>query len=264
MCGFTQPLKINRNTLYYLFQVSLQFWLLQLETLYEEVMNIEQTVELRGKFSKLLIVWTQSMRVYGLIAWNEFQKWKRFHDVHNTYLYRFFFLAVNIKFKNHRSNKICPFQKLCINLFCRISIISHLTLMPPKKLLSPNSLISLQSFQDLSSTNSFRRIRLSCPSLTSMLSVLVSPSTGFMGMLVFWNTIQWMTNPIPSSAFDLKSYYHLLASNLWFIHWEKQSNDELRKTKSKSSFWTPFSRFNRREEVFSSHLRIKLTRLIHS
>ena len=77
-------------------------------------------------------------------------------------------------------------------------------------------------------------------------------------------SLPFITDPIPSPAKDLKTFYSHIIINKWVTNWKQQTNNKLRKIKGEPIPRSSSNRQSRREEVILSRLRIGHTQLTHS
>lgn len=151
-----------------------------------------------------------------------------------------------------------------------LSCVTHLNHLPPQ-----NYLLLSDSLSSLKSTNPLiQRIQL------MILSLLASKShitfTWISGHINFpqhdavdaaarhATSLPKITDPIPSTSSNLKSFYRFKIQNLWFQEWNHQTHNKLQQIKPTPQFWSSSTRPNRREKTILSRLRIGHTRLIHS
>ena len=73
-----------------------------------------------------------------------------------------------------------------------------------------------------------------------------------------------ITDPCPSPAYDLKSYYRSLILSSWHDHWSSLPSNKLHSIKKSPIPWSSLNRPTRREEVVLTRLRIGHIRLTHS
>ena len=158
-----------------------------------------------------------------------------------------------------------------------LSCLSHLTCLPPplKCLILTDSLSSLLAIQDHESTNPIvQRILILINSLTSS-----SSSISFLWIPSHINfekhdvvdhaakqslLLPIITDPSPTPAYDLKSFYRSLINSSWHDLWSSLPFNKLRTIKKLPIPWSSSNRTSKHEEVILARLRIGHTRLTHS
>ena len=181
---------------------------------------------------------------------------------------------------NPQHYQIIPHAKFSLYFYSWInccSCLSHLTcLSPPLKcLILSDSLSSLFAIQNHQSPNPIvLRIHVLINSLnSSSISISFLWIPGHIDLkehdavdLAAKQSLllPTITDPSPSPAYDLKSYYRSLSTSSWHDHWSLLPSNKLRSIKKFPIPWSSSNRPTRREEVVLTRLRIGHNRFTHS
>jgi len=183
--------------------------------------------------------------------------------------------SINSQIKAYRIRNSASIYTAELNAI--LACVAQIAQLQPEQnyLLLTDSLSSLQALTDPFSTNPLiQRIHLSLLTIDSLKSQITflwipghidfPPHEAVDAAAKQATSLPYLSDPVPSPATDLKTFYSEIVFNKWATNWKQQANNKLRIIKKEPVPWFSSNRESRREEVVLSRLRIGHTQLTHS